>query len=62
MSLEAKLLLTLLQESKYIVIEMYCISSVQNVTSGRPRCASWDFDLKRMHSLLTIDSCHIMQS
>lgn len=26
-----------------------CILSVQNVTTGRPRCASWDFDHKSMY-------------
>ena len=28
---------------------------MQNGTSGEPQCASWDFDLKRMHSVLTIN-------
>ena len=27
-------------------------SPMQNVTSRQPRCASWDFDLKRMNSVL----------
>ena len=27
---------------------------MQNGTSGEPQCASWDFDMKRMHLVLTI--------
>ena len=36
----------------------FTFHTMQDGTSGEPQCASWDFDLKRMHLVLSLSAAY----